>query len=473
MALCALNKVCMFTKEIYEQRRNSLRKRIKSGVIILTGNSEASRNYPDNYDHFRQDSTFLYYFGINAPNLVGVIDIDAATDCIYGNDYTIEDIIWMGDQPLVRQLAEKVGVNSTYSLRELDNVVGMAIRKGRKIHFLPPYRAATNLQLSALLGIKTPVIKNYVSQELVRAVVADREIKSSEEIAELDRAFNIGYEMHTLAMKMCEPNLCEREIAGAIEGVALRRGAGVSFHNIVSHNGQTLHNHSHANRLDANRLLLVDAGAETVLNYCSDNTRTMPVSGIYTTKQREMYEVLTSAFEFSISQLKAGVTYQNVQKGCFRVLAEGLSSLGLIKGDVVDAVECGTMSLFMPHGLGHQLGLDVHDMENFGENNVGYDEETERSSKFGFSSLRMGKRLRAGHVITVEPGLYFIPKLIEKWRNEGINRSFVNYELLEDYLDFGGMRVEDTFVIHEHGARMLGNKRIPYTATQIEEFMKK
>lgn len=463
----------MFTKEVYEKRRNSLRKKIKNGLILILGNSESSRNYPSNYEHFRQDSTFLYYFGINAADLVGVIDVDNATDCLYGNDYTIDDIIWMGDQPSVKQLAKKAGVNSTHTLRDLQKTVKIAITSGRRIHFLPSYRAENTLRLKDLLGLKTSSVKDYVSKELIRAVVSDREIKSQDEIAELDRAFAIGYEMHTLAMQLCKPNVGEREIAGAIEGVALRKGLGVSFHNIVSHNGQTLHNHCHDNRLDANRLLLVDAGAETVRNYCSDNTRTMPVSGVYTQKQRDIYEVLTSAFEKSLSLVKAGITYQSVQRECFKVMANGLSSIGLIKGNVDDAVENGVVSLFMPHGLGHQLGLDVHDMENFGENNVGYDEETERSTQFGFSALRMGKRLRPGHVITVEPGIYFVPKLIEKWKNEGINRSFLNYDLIEEYLDFGGMRVEDTVVVNEGGSRILGNKRIPYTANQIEEYMSK
>ncbi|MFI3263631.1 MAG: Xaa-Pro aminopeptidase [Rikenellaceae bacterium] len=463
----------MFAKETYEKRRNSLRKKIKSGIILLLGNSEASRNYPSNYEHFRQDSTFLYYFGINAADLVGVIDVDNATDCLYGNDYTLDDIIWMGDQPTVKQLAAKAGVNSTHTLRDLQKTVKMAISKGRRIHFLPPYRAENTLKLKDLLGIKASTIKDYVSKELISAVVSDREIKSKKEIEELDRAFAIGYEMHTLAMQMCKPKVKEREIAGAIEGIALCKGLGVSFHNIVSHNGQTLHNHCHDNKLDGDRLLLVDAGAETVLNYCSDNTRTMPVSGIYTNKQRDVYTVLTAAFEKSLSLVKAGITYQSVQYECFKVMAEGLSALGLIKGNVEDAVDKGVVSLFMPHGLGHQLGLDVHDMENFGENFVGYDEETERSTQFGFSALRMGKRLRPGHVITVEPGIYFVPKLIEKWRSEGINRSFLNYDLIEDYMDFGGMRVEDTVVVTEGGSRILGNKRIPYTADQIEDYMAK
>lgn len=462
----------MFNKEVYIQRRNSLKKSVKEGIILLMGNQESARNYHHNYEHFRQDSTFLYYFGLNVENLVGVIDIDNDTDCIYGNDYTIDDIVWMGDQPTICSMGEQAGVESTDTIKSLYSIVALSIKAGRKIHFLPPYRNTTKLKLEELLGIRAAELHNYVSLELIRAVVADREIKSELEIQELNNAFNIGYEMHTLAMKMCAPGLSEREIAGAIEGVALRKGSGVSFHNIVSHNGQILHNHSHANILAPERLLLVDAGAETTMNYSSDNTRTMPISGRYTSKQRDIYDVLIRGFEHALSLVKEGVVNQCIQKECFMVMGEGLHSLGFIKGDFKDAVENGAMSLFMPHGLGHQLGLDVHDMENFGEDNVGYDAEIQRSTKFGFSSLRMGKRLCQGHVITVEPGIYFVPKLIEKWKKEGINSSFINYDMVDKYLDFGGMRVEDTVVVTANGSRLLGDNRIPYTSTEIEEFMK-
>lgn len=462
----------MFNKETYIKRRNTLRSSIKSGLILILGNGETPRNYPQNFEHFRQDSTFLYYFGINAPDLVGVMDIDAATDCLYGNNYSIDDVIWMGDQPSVKELAASAGVSSTYSLRDLSTVVSMAIRNGRKIHFLTPYRAATLLQLKSLTGIHSAEIPNYVSAELTRAVVAQREIKSADEIVELDKAFNIGYEMHTLAMKMCEPYVYEREISGSIEGIALRKGNGVSFHNIVSHNGETLHNHNHSNQLDPNRMLLVDAGAESTLNYCSDNTRTIPVSGVFSNTQRDMYNVLVAAFEKALSLIKPGVTYLSVQRAVTDVMFTGLKDLGLMTGDVRDAVDNGAVALFMPHGLGHQLGLDVHDMENLGENFVGYDDKHERSTIPGFSSLRMGKMLRTGHVISVEPGIYFIPKLIEKWRREGICRSFINYNKLEEYMNFGGMRVEDCVVLQEKGSRCLGNKRIPYTVHQIEEYMK-
>lgn len=461
----------MFKKEIYIKRREQLRKSLKGGIVLLPGNRESSRNYPDNWDRFRQDSTFLYYFGLNVPDLVGVIDLDASTECLYGNDYTIDDIIWMGDQPSTRELAESVGINSTYSLRELHSKVRIAIKGGKRVHILPPYRAESLLQIETLTGINHHDIKDYISTDLINAVVAQREIKCAEEIAELDRAFDIGYEMHTLAMKMCKPNVSEREIAGAIEGVALRKGDGVSFHSIVSHNGQTLHNHSHINNLDPSRILLVDAGAETMMNYCSDNTRAIPVAGKFSSVHRDLYSVLTASFEKALSLVKAGVVYLDVHRACATTMCEGLIDLGLIKGNLEDVVESGTFALFMPHGLGHQLGLDVHDMENFGENFVGYDNECVRSTTFGFSSLRMGKRLRVGHVVTVEPGIYFIPKLIEKWKRERINCSFINYDKLEDYYDVGGMRVEDTIVVQESGARILGHKRIPYRISDIEEYM--
>lgn len=461
----------MFEKEIYVARREELRKRIKSGIIILLGNSEASSNYPHNTYHFRQDSTFLYYFGLNNADFVGVLDADAGTDCIYGNDYTMDDIIWMGNQPSLQTLAESVGVRKSYPLGELQKTVNSALRQGRKIHFLPPYRLVNTKKLSDLLGIAIDRVKDYVSQPLIEAIVAMREVKSDLEIAQIDNACDIGYMMHTQAMKMCRPGIMEREIAGAIEGIALQHGQGVSFHSIVTQNGQTLHNHYHGNKLESGRLLLVDAGAENVMNYCSDFTRTLPISGKYTTKQKEIYDLVLAANLHSQELAKPGITYRSVHISSITLMAEGLISLGLMKGNAAEAVESGAMALFMPHGLGHQMGLDVHDMEDFGENNVGYDLQTTRSTQFGLSGLRIGKQLKEGHVLTTEPGLYFIPALISKWENEKINTAFINYDKVKEYLDFGGIRLEEDILITKTGNRRLGKHQIPLQTQDVEEMM--
>lgn len=463
----------MFSAQTYIDRRNKLRKNVKSGIIVLLGNAEAPRNYPSNGYHFRQDSTFLYYFGLDHADLVGVIDIEADTDCIYGNDYTIDDIIWMGEQPLINDLAAQVGVKKSYPMSELQRTVTSAIRKGRKVHFLPPYRLENAVKIASLQGIHTARVSDYSSKELIRAVVAQREIKSSEEIAQIEEACEIGYRMHTAAMKMCRPGIYEREIAGEIEGIALKYGSGVSFHSIVTQHGETLHNHYHGNKLEAGRLLLCDAGAETTMNYCSDFTRTIPITGKFTDKQKEIYNIVLAANQKSQECARAGITYQSVHMEAVKVMAEGLHALGLIKGNIEEALAAGVTGLFMPHGLGHQMGLDVHDMEDFGENYVGYDDITTRSTQFGLGSLRMGKTLREGHVVTTEPGCYFVPALIRKWEREHINSAFINFQKLEQYMDFGGVRIEDDILITANGCRKLGKHHVPTTVDEVEAIVGK
>ena len=463
----------MFSKETYIERRNRLRQSVKSGIILLLGNSEQPANYRSNTFHFRQDSNFLYYFGLNVADFAGVIDIEAGTECIYGDDYTVDDIVWMGPQPSTQDLAESVGVKSGLPVRELYTTISNAIKLGRRIHILPPYREANMLKLQGLLGVSTDRIKDYVSTELIQAVVAMREIKSDEEIAEIDRACEIGWRMHTTAMKMCAPGVVEREIAGAIEGIALSYGSGVSFHSIVSQNGETLHNHNHNNILEDGRLLLVDAGAESTMNYCSDFTRTMPVNGKFSSRQRDIYNIVLAAHDRAIELARPDVTYQEIHRETARTIAEGLTSLGLMKGSVDDIVANGATAMFFPHGLGHQMGLDVHDMEDLGEKYVGYDKEVERSTQFGIASLRMGKRLKVGTVLTDEPGIYFIPALIDKWQNEKINNQFINFDKVREYIGFGGIRIEDDLLITPTGNRVMGPKRIPVTVEQIEAFMAK
>lgn len=462
----------MFKTETYTLRRDTLRKKFKTGLILLVGNSESPVNYHGNPYHFRQDSTFLYYFGLTRPDIVGIMDIDAGTDCLFGTEPALDDIIWTGPQPSLKEEGISVGVKSTYPLAEIQIILNRAIKHGRRVHFLPQYRQENCVKLSSWLGIAAERVKDYVSRELICAVVEMREIKSDEEIAQIDDACEIGYKMHTAAMRVCRAGLYERNIAGTIEGIALELGAGVSFRSIVTQNGQTLHNHYYGNKLDDGRLLLIDAGAENRMNYCSDFTRTIPVSGTFTPRQLDIYNIVLAANQKAHELARPGITYMSVHLEAARIIAEGLKGLGLIKGNIDNAVANGATALFMPHGLGHQLGLDVHDMEGLGERYVGYDEMTLRSTQFGLASLRMGKTLRTGHVVTVEPGIYFIPELIKKWKSEQINSAYINFQRVESYLDFGGIRLEDNIVITARSNRQLGRRRTPITGDQVEEAMK-
>ena len=462
----------MFSKETYIQRRQLLRERVsRGGIILLPGNGEAPRNYPDNAYHFRQDSNFLYFFGIQQPDLVGLLDIDAGEDWLFGDDLSMDDIIWTGPQPTVHELGASVGVTRTGSLAQLQETLTLAIRKGRHIHFLPPYRGDNKLKLCAWLGLTPDMVAHRISVELAIAIVSLRDKKSDDEIREIEEACEIGYRMHTTAMRMCRPGVRERDIAGAIEGVTLEMGDGVSFHSIVTQHGETLHNHSHNGILESGRMLLVDAGAENLMNYCSDFTRTYPVNGKFTPMQRDIYNIVLAANARAFELARPGILYRDVHFAAVRVILEGLSALGLVKGNLDDAVEKGVHALFMPDGLGHMMGLDVHDMEDIGEKYVGYDLETERSNQLGVSNLRMARRLQTGMVMTDEPGIYFIPAYIAKWKNEGLNKEFINFDKLEPYMNFGGVRIEDDLLITETGNRILGKRRIPVTVEEIETFM--
>jgi len=457
----------MFKKEVYIDRRNRLKKEMKSGLALILGNSEASYNYPANTYHFRQDSDFLYFFGLDIPDFVGVIDIDNDKDYIFANDVDIEDIIWMGPQPLVKDLAAKVGVKNTAPYTDLAGFLNEAIHGGRKVHFLPYYRGDRLVQLKQLLGFLTARVKDYVSQELIKAVVKLRSIKDEYEIAEIEKAVDIAYDMHTTAMKMCKAGVVEREIAGRMEGISLSQGGPVSFPIILTINGQTLHNHYHGNTMTEGRMMIADAGAETTMHYSSDITRTTPVGGKFSQRQKEVYEIVLDANVKAIDAIKPGIEYRKIHLLACKVIAEGLKKLGLMKGDMDAAVKAGAHTLFIPHGLGHMMGLDVHDMEGLGENNVGYNETTKRATQFGTAYLRLGRELQPGFVITVEPGCYFIPELIEQWKKEGTNTEFINFDKVEEYKDFGGIRIEDDILVTESGHRVLG-KPIPKTVAEIE-----
>ncbi|MDP3915529.1 MAG: aminopeptidase P family protein [Bacteroidota bacterium] len=461
----------MFNRETYIARRKQLKQKISDGIILLLGNVDSPMNYADNTYYFRQDSTFLYFFGLDFQKLAGVIDTESGEEIVFGDDVNIEDIIWMGPQIALKEKAEKVGISKTEPFKKLQQIIEKAISSGRKIHFLPPYRAENKILLNELLGISVSKLKAYSSLELIKAIVDLRSVKEEQEIAEIRKACAVGYQMHVTAMKMAKAGVWEQSIAGTIEGIANAGGGMVSFPVILSQNGETLHNHNHSQTLQNGRLLLVDAGAEVGSHYASDFTRTMPVSGKFTQKQREIYEIVLGANNRGRELTKPGSTYLSVHLAAAEVIASGMKALGLMKGDVKEAVAAGAHALFMPHGLGHMLGLDVHDMEDLGQIYVGYDNETRPVDQFGTAYLRMGRKLQPGFVITNEPGIYFIPALIEKWKAEKINADFINFDRLESYLDFGGIRLEDDIFVTDTGCEILGD-RIPITPDEVEEVMR-
>ncbi len=460
----------MFKKEVYIDRRNRLKKELGSGIALFMGNEEAAFNYPANTYHFRQDSHFLYFFGLNHPGFAGVIDVDNDTDYIFGNDFDIEDIIWMGVQPSLADMAAEVGISKTAPRNDLATFLKNAMSKGQKIHFLPTYRGTTVIQMAELLGKSISEVKNGASVELIKAVIKLKEIKDDAEIAEIEKAVDIAYLMHTTSMKMAMPGVKEQEIAGTIEGISMALGGPVSFPIILSMDGQTLHNHYHGNILEKGRMMVTDAGAETQLCYSSDITRTVPVGGKFNSRQKDIYETVLSAIVNSTAATKPGVEYREVHMLAAKHIVDGLKGVGLMKGNMDDAVAAGAHTLFFPHGLGHMMGMDVHDMEGLGENHVGYDEKTKRAEQFGTAYLRLGKVLKPGFVITNEPGCYFIPTLIDKFRSEGKFMDFINYDKVETYKDFGGIRIEDDILVTETGCRVLG-KPIPKTVADVERTM--
>ena len=463
----------MFDKKTYVSRRAKLKELVKNGIIILFGNNESPCNYPSNgYYPFRQDSSFLYYFGLNRDGLVGVIDIDNNTETLVGNDIDIEDIVWYGSVDSVRDMADSVGVAETAPMKSLKTICNDAMRQKRRIHFLPPYRYDIKLQIFDLLGIHPGQQNESASMELINAVVKMRSTKEQQEIEELERAATIGYKMHTTAMRLTKPGLTEKYIGGQVDGVAHSYGAMVSFPTIFSQHGEIMHGNPSMAVLESGRLALCDAGAETINNYCSDNTRTYPVNGKFTQRQLEIYSIVEACHDYVLDVAKPGVKYMDVHFAVCRLMTERLKELGLMKGDTDEAVAAGAHAMFLPHGLGHMMGMDVHDMENLDQINVGFDEETRpRLDQFGTNCLRMGRRLEEGFVVTDEPGIYFIPALIDDWKTSGHCAEFLNFDKIETYKDFGGIRLEDDVLITKDGCRFIGKERIPYHPKDVEAFM--
>jgi len=458
----------MFSSDVYIDRRKRLRTDVQSGLILFLGNEESPMNYPENQYPFRQDSSFLYFFGLDFPSLAAVIDIDEGKECIFGDDLTVDDIIWTGPQPPLKEKCQKVGISETVSLDQLPVILKKAVEQKRKIHFLPQYRPENILKIQQLLGVSLSQIQNQVSEKLIKAVVAQRSIKTEDEIAEITAAIDISYEMQTLAMRMSKPGIYEREIAGAMEGIVLSHGSRLSFPTIFSVHGETLHNPYYGNVMKQGDITVNDSGAESALGYASDITRTIPVSGKFSNRQKEIYTIVLNAQEKAIEMVSPGVEFRDIHRlGC-TVLASGLKALGLMKGNVEEAVDAGAHTLFFQCGLGHMIGLDVHDMEALGEDYVGYTDTIKRNPEFGWRSLRLGKALEADFVITIEPGIYFIPALIDRWKAEKKNSQYINYNAVEKYRDFGGIRIEDDVLVTENGSRVLGRK-IPKTIDEVED----
>lgn len=446
----------MFSKETYIERRKGLKDRIDSGILLFPGNEESAMNYPANTFPFRQDSSFLYYWGLDVPGVTGLIDLDSDTEMLFGNDFTVDDIVWMGPQKTMAEMASEVGVARTGSLDDLAKMMETVLAKKREIHFLPPYRGEHILSIESMTGIPTSEIPGRSSDAFIRSVVSQRSVKQDQEVAEIEKALAISLEMNRTGMHLSRPGILEAEVAGAVEGVVLSKGRIVSFPIIFSVRGEVLHGHSHHNIMKKGDLLVLDSGSESPEHYASDITRTFPVDGKFTGAQRDIYEIVLAANKKAIALMAPGVPHRDIHLSAARVITEGLTDLGFMKGNVDDALESGAHAMFFPHGLGHMLGLDVHDMEGLGEDIVGYDEEIKRSDQFGLAYLRLGRRLKPGFVITVEPGIYFMPELIAQWKAKGKCRDFIDYTKAESAVGFGGVRIEDDVLITEDGHRVLG-----------------
>ena len=456
----------MFSKKTYTERRRVLKGKVGKGLILLFGNDESPMNYTDNTYHFRQDSSFLYYFGIQQPGLAAVIDIENDFEVVYGDEYTVEDFVWRGPQPTIAGQAENCGVSNVQPAKNLGIMLGVAQQKKRTIHFLPLYRPENKIKLYELLGIVPKEIANTFSVVLVKAIVSQREFKTEEEIVQLHQAVNVTVDMHVAAMIFAKAGITEAQVAAEIHKIALAAGGNIAFPIIATKNGQTLHNHYHGNMLKEGDLFLIDAGFENEMCYGGDLSSTIPVSKKFTSVQKDIYQLSLDSHEAAIDAAQLNKPFKNVHIAASKTIFEGLKEMGLTKGNTDDAIEAGAHALFFPCGTGHMMGLDIHDMEDLGEVWVGYDGQP-KSTQFGLKSLRLAKPLQPGHVFTIEPGIYFIPELMDLWRSQNRFNDFINWEEVYKYRDFGGIRNEEDFVMTENGAQLLGKQK-PKTVEEIE-----
>lgn len=456
----------MFKIETYTERRRVLKESLGKGIILFFGNDESPMNYTDNTYHFRQDSTFLYYFGIKQPGLAAVIDVDYNLEIVFGDEYTVEDFVWRGPQPTIAGQANNCGVQNVQPAKNLGKVLEAAQQKKQVIHFLPLYRPENKIRLYELLGIAPKDVTSSFSVDLVKAIVSQREIKTEEEIVQIHQAVNVTVDMHVAAMKYARAGITEAQVTAEIQKIAIAAGGNISFPIIATINGQTLHNHYHGNLLKAGDLLLIDAGYENEMGYAGDLSSTIPVNKKFTSVQKEIYQLSLDAHQAAIDAAQLNKPFKNVHIAASKTIFEGLKSMGLTKGNADDAFEAGAHALFFPCGTGHMMGLDVHDMEDLGEVWVGYDGQP-KSTQFGLKSLRLAKPLQPGHVYTIEPGIYFIPELMDLWRSQNKNNDFINWDEVNKYRNLGGIRNEEDFVMTENGARLLGKPK-PKTIEEIE-----
>ncbi len=458
----------MFSSETYTKRQQELLNQVNSGIILLPGNEESPMNYTDNPYRFRQDSTFLYYFGIIRPGLVSLLDTNKGEVTIYGDDYTVEDFVWMGKQTTIRDQAALCGVEKTGSINDLVNRVKQATKSKEAIHFLPQYRYHNILKLMSLTGLNAQEIENSASPELIKAVVSQRNYKTEEELVEIEKGVDTTVDMHLAAMKMVEPGMQELDIVVEIEKIANATGGEISFPTIATINGQTLHNHYHGNTIKEGQLFLLDCGAETSLGYAGDLSSTFPVGKTFSSLQKDIYSLVLKSHYACVDALKPGANFKDVHRAACLTITNGLKSMGLMKGDTESAVDAGAHALFFPCGTGHMMGLDIHDMENLGEEYVGYDGNP-KSTQFGLKSLRLGRALEPGFVLTIEPGIYFIPELTDQWRSKKKFMEYLNYDEIDKFRNFGGIRNEENYLITSDGKQLLGSKKKPMSIEEVEE----
>ena len=448
-----------FSTDTYKIRRQYLRQRMGSGKLFLMGNEESSMNYKDNCYRFVQDSTFLYYFGINQPGLYAMIDAEGGEDIIFGNELSIDDIIWTGPLPTLKERAESVGVLKVRPPHEIKNQID------KSTLFLPPYRPEHRFKINEIFDVPFEQIDEKISLDLLLMISEQRSIKSEEEINQMHEACTFSGEAHKALMRSATSEMYEHQLVGIFEKVGMDRNVHTGYPTICSINGQVLHNHHYHNKLKKGRLVLVDGGLNSSGGYAGDLTRTFPVDVAFTSRQKDIYNVVYEGFMHAVDIGKPGMLFRDLHLQTAVRLTEGMIALGIMKGNAEDAVADGAHTLFFPHGLGHLIGLDVHDLENFGEEHIGYLPDLQKSKEFGLKSLRLGKAMKEGYTVTIEPGIYFIPELMAKKKADGLHSDFINYEKVAQYSDFGGIRLEDNFVMRSSGFEKLGN----YLARSIEE----
>lgn len=454
-------------KETYQRRRAQLKRDMQSGLLLFLGNDEVGMNYADNTYRFRQDSTFLYFIGLDYAGLAAVIDVDEDREIAFGNELTIDDIVWTGRQPSLSEKCQPVGICETRQMSELKNYIEQACRKGQTVHFLPPYRGDHRVWLWELLGIEPAAQAARASVPFIKAIVKQRNHKDEEEIRLIEESVDLSTEMHLAAYRTARPGVHESEVAAAVEEVACRHGNQLAFPTIATVQGQVLHNHGFIHELHEGDIFLLDAGAETHSHYAGDLSSSMPVGERFTDRQAAVYDIHLRSFRAAVDALQLGTPFRDAHIAAATEIARGMKELGLMKGDPAEAAQTGAYALFFPCGLGHMVGLDVHNMENLGEQYVGYAEGEVKSTQFGFKSLRLARPLEVGFVFTVEPGIYFIPELMDKWEAEGQFRDFICYDKLQPWRDFTGLRNELNYVMTPTGARLLGTIKKPMTIKEV------